>query len=134
MRVVLLGLVLLLAACTDRGAAPPPNLPPAPTYSVFFEPDSTSLTKDAKRVLGEVATQIRATRPSTVVVEGYTSKPGGPAKNQQVSRERVDAVVKALAETGLAPSEMLKIAKGEKTVGLDPVGDRRVDITLQSAR
>jgi outer membrane protein OmpA-like peptidoglycan-associated protein len=133
MRVVLLGLVLLLAACADRGAVRA-NLPPAPTYVVFFEADSTSLTQEARAVVTEVAAKVKAVRPSTVMVEGYAGRPGTPAKNQELSRQRVETVVRALAEAGVASSDVLKIAKGEKTAGLDPTGDRRVEITLQSAR
>jgi outer membrane protein OmpA-like peptidoglycan-associated protein len=135
MRVVLLGFVLLLAACADRAAPPPAATGPlVPTYVVFFSPDEITLTKEAKAVVAEVALKIRATAPSTILVEGFASKPGGSAKNHQVSRQRVDAVVKALADAGVAPGDMLKIAKGEKAAGLDSVGDRRVEITLQTAR
>ncbi|GIL41112.1 OmpA family protein [Roseiterribacter gracilis] len=137
MRVVLLGLVLLLAACADRAAPRSAAGPLVPTYSVFFEPDQTTLSKEAKAVVADVAAKIKATGPSTILVEGFASKPGVTAKNQQISRQRVDAVVKALADAGVSPADMLKVAKGEKTAGLDPTGttgDRRVEITLQSAR
>jgi outer membrane protein OmpA-like peptidoglycan-associated protein len=137
MRIVLLGFVLLLAACADRAAPPAAIGPLAPTYSVFFEPDQTTLSKEAKGVVAEVASKIRATSPSTILVEGFASKPGVPVKNQQISRQRVETVVKALADAGVSSADMLKIAKGEKTSGLDPTGttgDRRVEITLQFAR
>lgn len=138
MRVVLLGLVLLLAACADRTAPKPPSAGPlAPTYSVFFEPDQTTLSKEARAVVADVAAKIKATAPTTILVEGFASKPGVPAKNQQISRQRVETVVKALAEAGVSQADMLKIAKGEKSAGLDTTGttgDRRVEITLQFAR
>jgi outer membrane protein OmpA-like peptidoglycan-associated protein len=138
MRVVLLGFVLLLAACADRTAPPPAASGPlAPTYAVFFEPDQITLSKEARAVVADVAARIRTSKPSTILVEGFASKPGDPVKNRQISRDRVDAVVKALAEAGVSPADMLKIAKGEKSAGLDPTGttgDRRVEITLQFAR
>jgi outer membrane protein OmpA-like peptidoglycan-associated protein len=137
MRVVLLGLVLLVAACVDRTAVPPASqasAPLVPSYAVFFESFSSTLTPEARAVVADVAAKVRTAKPSTVLVEGYAGKPGSAAQNQLLSQERVDAVVKALAAAGVSQSDVLKIAKGERAAGLDPVGDRRVEITLQFAQ
>lgn len=105
-----------------------------PSYSVFFESESVALSPTARQVVKDVAAKIRDTNPQTILVEGFAGKPGTPEKNKQLSRARVDAVVKTLAAEGVSPAQMLKIAKGEREAGLDAVGDRRVEITLTPSR
>jgi len=83
--------------------------------SVLFAAGKAQLSGDALFVIKQVAREVRR-RPETteLVVEGHTDSRGSGAANMQLSLERAQAVVQAMAQSGMLRTLTLRAeGKGE---------------------
>lgn len=104
---------------------------------VLFDLNKATLRPAAREEIRDVARRIEETNPSTVQIDGYTDSSGTPAINNPLSKNRAQAVKKALEQT-LKGNDINFVARGH---GADnPIADnstakgrqlnRRVTITF----
>ncbi|GAB4176624.1 MAG: hypothetical protein OHK0024_14070 [Thalassobaculales bacterium] len=122
MRALALCLMLLAGACATPGPQPPPP------FLVFFAPASAALDEPGLAVLDRAAAAAKA--GGDLLVVGHTSADGTRTANDILSQRRVQAVLRRLAELGVPPERVTWRARGEEEAGLDPDGDRRVEIRV----
>ena len=70
---------------------------------VFFNPNASELSKDAKAQLDALVTKLGDKSKYVVEVRGFTDQTGPVAVNLQLSRQRADAVVRYLTVTHQVP-------------------------------
>lgn len=81
--------------------------------SVKFEPRSAELSRDAERVLTELANKLKAENRNVFIeIQGHTDSRGTPARNRRVGRERAEAVRDFLHQTGIPLHRMSTISYG----------------------
>jgi outer membrane protein OmpA-like peptidoglycan-associated protein len=108
---------------------------------VHFGVNKVALTKDEKAKLDEVAMQIGSLQRYFITVEGYTDQTGSPTYNDQLSRDRANAVISYLVGThnvpvyrihmvGLGKQKLIDEGKGRKA----REASRRVEITVYTAK
>lgn len=109
---------------------------PERSYMVFFDFGSAALTPNVANTLDGVAVAYKQAGNVEVVVAGHTDRAGSAQYNQQLSKQRAEAVRGYLLAKGI-PDEMQKIiAMGEsaplvKTAdGVAEARNRRVEITF----
>lgn len=100
-----------------------------------FPSGSAQLTARAIASLRLLAAQVPAGR--ALHIEGHTDAQGADDTNRLLSQRRADAVRRALAAAGIAPSRLRAVGRGE----VDPIADntteagrsrnRRVEIAVQ---
>jgi len=106
-----------------EAAAPPPPPPPPPPpaattstlgpFKVYFPWDKSSLTKEARATIDEVAAQVKSKKIQRVHIEGNTDTSGGDAYNQKLSDARSAAVRDALIADGVPASAIDTVGLGE---------------------
>nr|WKN38457.1 OmpA family protein [Tunicatimonas sp. TK19036] len=77
------------------------NTPQAEPVMVYFPWDSSELSEQAKTELRTFVSQILKASPQAIRVRGHTDDQGTNDYNQQLARQRVQAVVNFLASLGL---------------------------------
>lgn len=103
---------------------------------ILFATDSASLTGALRSDLTTLAASINAYPGTTINVIGHTDNTGGAAYNQDLSARRAQAVSSVLIGSGVAPSRIRSIGRGEDApiaTNLTPEGraqNRRVEITI----
>lgn len=98
---------------------------------VYFGFDQSDLSDGAQTALLGLVKELKANPGLTVALEGYTDPQGAREYNYQLSRRRVEAVRRFLAEKGI---QLPRI----QSIGLGPIADRgqpeekkrRVTVTL----
>jgi outer membrane protein OmpA-like peptidoglycan-associated protein len=100
-----------------------------------FPSGSAQLTARAIASLRQLAAEVPA--GASLSIEGHTDAQGADDANRLLSQRRADAVRRALAAAGIAPSRLRAVGRGEA----DPVADnateagrarnRRVEIAVQ---
>ncbi|MGH8446289.1 MAG: OmpA family protein, partial [Solimonas sp.] len=80
---------------------------------VKFEFDSDRLTKEAQRILDQVATTLGAYPNVNVEVEGHTDSIGSDSYNLGLSERRAIAVKKYLADHAVSAKRMTPVGYGE---------------------
>ena len=100
-----------------------------------FPSGSAQLTERAIASLRQLAAEVPA--GASLAIEGHTDAQGADDANRLLSQRRADAVRRALAAAGIAPSRLRAVGKGET----DPVAEnttesgrarnRRVEIAVQ---
>jgi peptidoglycan-associated lipoprotein len=105
------------------------------TVQIYFEPDSAEVTSEGRAVLRAAAAQAKPCGVQSVSVLGLADASGAPQASLELSKRRADAVVQALAATGLPAAEFDTAAAGQAgsvTAGGDtrPLR-RRADVTLK---
>ncbi len=86
--------------------------------TVLFASDATIVTPLGRQVVERAAAQIRRDRPGRVTVTGYTDRDGAKPQNSQLSRQRAEAVARALkVAVGPGPTVYRSAARGEN----DPI-------------
>lgn len=100
-----------------------------------FPSGSAQLTARALASLRQLAAEVPA--GASLHIEGHTDAQGADDTNRLLSQRRADAVRRALAAAGIAPSRLRAVGRGEA----DPVADnstgagrarnRRVEIAVQ---
>lgn len=115
-------LLLALAACSTFGSNGPP-------YVVFFQERSAQLDEQARSLIAVVAKRANDEPAASVEVIGYTDSAGSPPADVVLSQQRAQAVADALAASGVAPSRLVRIGRGQ--TGGDPgLASRRVEIAI----
>jgi outer membrane protein OmpA-like peptidoglycan-associated protein len=114
---------------------------PANQAVVHFGVNKDTLTKDEKAKLDDVAMQIASLQRYFITVEGYTDQTGSPSYNDQLSRERANAVISYLVGqhnvpvyrihmVGLGEQKLIDEGKGKKA----REASRRVEINVFTAK
>ena len=86
--------------------------------TVLFAENSAALTDYARTVIADAAKAIKASRPSVIVVSGYTDEIAGQPANLKLSSQRATAVLTALkADVGPGPTAYSTKDHGER----DPI-------------
>lgn len=114
---------------------------PANTAVVHFAINKSTLSKDEKSKLDDVATQVSSLQRYFITVEGYTDQTGSASYNDQLSRDRANQVISYLVGShdipvyrihmvGLGEQKLIDEGKGKKA----REESRRVEITVYSAK
>jgi OOP family OmpA-OmpF porin len=122
---------------------PPPSVPveapaPAPSapqvFLVFFDWDRADVTPAGMEVVRLAANAYRAGGSVRLQVTGYTDLSGSAGYNQRLSERRANNVANALANLGVARSDMAVTGRGENDPrvrtpkGVREPQNRRVEI------
>lgn len=100
------------------------------TARLYFENDDAEFPADTKLSLSAVTSYLRSNKSSTAVISGYHSASGNLARNQELSLQRAQAVVKLLLESGI-PAERMRLEKPQKAEGSgSPEEARRVEVKV----
>lgn len=103
---------------------------------ILFATDSASLSGALQSDLTTLAASINAYPDTTINVIGHTDNTGAAAYNQDLSARRAQAVSSVLIQSGVAPSRIRSIGRGEDAPiasNLNAEGraqNRRVEITI----
>jgi outer membrane protein OmpA-like peptidoglycan-associated protein len=93
---------------------PVPN--DAPLYvrdSILFAPGSVTLSASAKSVLDLGVLLFSQNPQMTMVIEGHTDADGTAEENLRLSQARVDVILAYFIDSGVDPSKVTGVAKGE---------------------
>jgi outer membrane protein OmpA-like peptidoglycan-associated protein len=135
-----LGLAAGLWACTTTERS---HIVQAPahcvdqTVQVYFEPQSSELTKEGRAVIAAAATGVRSCKVASVEVIGLADAAGAPAASLELSHKRAASVAGALQAEGL-PAAEYKVAAAGQAGAVTASGQaqpmrRRADIILHLA-
>jgi outer membrane protein OmpA-like peptidoglycan-associated protein len=135
-----IALAVGLAACTTTERT---SLVQAPahcvdqTVQVYFEPQSSELTKEGRAVIAAAATGARSCRVMGVEVVGLADAAGAPDASLELSHQRAASVADALKADGL-PAAEFKVAAAGQAGAVTASGQarpmrRRADIVLHLA-
>jgi outer membrane protein OmpA-like peptidoglycan-associated protein len=108
---------------------------------VHFGVNRYMLTKAESAILDGVASQVASVQRYFITIEGYTDQTGSAAYNQQLSRQRADAVIAYLVGShnipvyrihtvGLGEQNLIDGGKGRKA----REASRRVEVTVYTAK
>lgn len=104
------------------------------TVQIYFEPNSTEVTREGRAVLRAAASQAKGCRVDELSILGLADAAGTPDANLELSKKRVAAVTQVLAATGLPVAQLeLRAAGQEGSVtprGAAPLR-RRADVVLK---
>lgn len=96
--------------------APAPEqrlLPVVSSYTILFDHDKSSIRPDEIATLDRAMREINKYSPRQITVTGYTDSSGMTTYNQTLSREREQAVSKALLARGMESEVLDREAHGE---------------------
>src|SRR5262245_36147995 len=124
--------------------APPVATPPPapqsvapPSFMVFFDWDSASLSEASLNVVRQASSAFKSKGSARIRATGHTDTSGPEAYNMALSLRRANAVKNALVREGVPTQAITVIGMGEKGL-LVPTGDgvrepqnRRVEIVIQ---
>jgi outer membrane protein OmpA-like peptidoglycan-associated protein len=138
-----------IKAQSDNLAAVQGNLAGAYIYQfvdkadVMFGLNKSTLTKDAKATLDQLAQKVQSTTHPMVEVAGFTDKTGSASYNLVLSRKRAEAVQRYLAKQNVPIRQIQIIGMGEERppadLALNPASadvphmERRVQVRIYSA-
>ena len=140
-----LGLVLgpaMLAACAS--APKPVATPQGPavacadfSFPIYFEKGSDQLTEAAKLEITYAAARVKGCKLGSVGVVGLADADGAAKRNLVLSRQRANAVAKALAASNLPAPKFDVQALGE-TGATTPGGDpeplrRKTEVVIRAS-
>lgn len=113
------GLLLALAACENLPKIRMPSIasPPACAdfaISIYFEPGSAVVTKEAQALIHSAGARARRCQVSGVDVVGLASVAGDSASNLDLSRNRAATVTAALAANGFEHVDINTTAVGDE--------------------
>jgi OmpA-OmpF porin, OOP family len=74
--------------------------------NVMFQVNSSKLTKNSYPGIQELSDSLKANPDLDLVIEGHTDNTGSPSYNLELSKERADAVKKALLKMGIEESRI----------------------------
>lgn len=122
----------------DAQNFPPPLsgaiAPPARSYVVYFDPNSTVLSERARDVIAQAARASSRLAYTRIEVSGHTDITGAKASNVELSRLRAQAVADELVRWGIARSVIEIHAFGDERpafvpqAGVSEPRNRRVEI------
>lgn len=88
-------------------------LPIVSSYTVLFDHDKSNIRSNEIQTLDRAMREISKYNPRQVTVTGYTDSSGSAEYNQVLSREREQAVSKALLSRGIENQSLEREARGE---------------------
>ena len=99
-----------------------------------FEEGSARMDAASRSLVDEVAQALRPCLGSIIAITGHTDSSGSPAGNMELSRERADAVRRALIARGI-PADGLRargVGSREPIEGLEPTdpANRRIEFSV----
>ena len=98
---------------------------------IYFASGSAALPADAKATIERVLMTLKGSDEAKATISGYHDMSGDPAKNAELSKERAQAVQKALVDAGIA-EDRIDLQKPQATgEGGSADEARRVEITVQ---
>lgn len=102
--------------------------------TIRFEESSTRIDAASSDLIDEVADSLRPCLGSIIALTGHTDSSGPEPGNLELSRERAEAVRKALVQRGI-PADGLRIrgvGSREPVAGLDPSdpANRRIEFSV----
>jgi outer membrane protein OmpA-like peptidoglycan-associated protein len=94
------------------------DVSPAPekvirSYTILFDHDKSGIRPNENATLDRAMKEINKYNPREITVTGYTDSSGMVAYNQKLSREREQAVSKALLARGMESKTLDREARGE---------------------
>ncbi len=116
--------------------APMPEATPAPAAAVpaanfYFEVDKFELPVAREGSIEAVATYVMANPTSMVVVSGYHDPTGDAAHNEELAKQRAQAVKAALMAAGVTEAQ-IEMVKPVVTTGSGDLAEaRRVEVTVR---
>ncbi len=99
-------------------------------YGILFDVDRADLRPGSGQVLDTIATILKANPPLRIEVQGHTDSTGSAERKRQLSLERAEAVVSALALYGVDRGRLQPGGLGAD----QPVGDNATDEGRQQNR
>lgn len=115
-------------------SAPTPPPPQPQIFLVFFDWDRADVTPAGMEIVRQAANAYKAGGSVRLQVTGYTDLSGSPGYNQRLSERRANNIAKALANLGVARSDMTVSGRGENDprvptpAGVREPQNRRVEI------
>lgn len=121
-----------------NGFTPTPNPAEqiATSYVVFFDLNSTKVTKEGESVLDDVFNELSDDTEYTIHLDGYADRSGSDKYNIKLSEMRSAAVKNRLVQKGLNKGKIILKAHGEETPlietpdGAKEKANRRVEIFI----
>ncbi|WP_269715214.1 OmpA family protein [Caulobacter sp. NIBR2454] len=109
---------IAVAGCASLGPKRSDIVQAAPscqdfTVSIYFERDSTQVTREARAVLRGASGMAAGCKVDKVTVTGLADAVGAANVNLQLSRDRAQAVEQALARAGFPTIEFSTAAVGD---------------------
>jgi outer membrane protein OmpA-like peptidoglycan-associated protein len=84
-----------------------------------FDPGQAALRADAMPIVNEIAALLRGDPALKLSIEGHTDNLGDPGRNRELSDRRAEALVAALAASGIDPPRLDGVGFG----GARPIAD-----------
>lgn len=104
--------------------------------TIRFEESSRTIETASLGLIDEVVAALRPCRGSIIAIHGHTDSSGDEARNVTLSRERANAVRRALVRRGIPADALRAIGSGsrEPIAGLDPAdpANRRIEFSVIS--
>jgi len=123
MRHLILGLLLLVAACATQH-------PGTHRQLVYFQEWSYQLDATAQAAVDTSVAFVKRHPTGMVTVIGYADPEGTSAENLKLSRDRAQAVVNALVAAGIPEARIKREAKGKTEFVQSSLESRRVEIVF----
>lgn len=124
------------ASAQEVSLVPAQGLSMSLTEQLLFPVNSSALTPEGTRKVGEIADVLREFPESDVFVMGYTSSDGDDAYNVQLSQRRADAVRNTLIANQISPSRITALGMGSSNpvatndTAAGRLQNRRVEINV----
>ena len=121
-----------------NGFTPTPNTDEqiSTSYVIFFDLNSTAITKDGESVIGDVFNELSDDTEYSIRLDGYADRSGKKNYNKALSERRAVAVRERLKKKGLNKGNFTITAHGETTPmietpdGVKEKANRRVEIFI----
>ena len=123
-RFIVLGLLLLTGACAFFA-------PAGQRFVVFFQADAVTLDETAAKQVVVNAAAYALDHPDMLIqVDGFADKNGTPEANAEITRARVQNVIRGLTSNGVPITRIARREVGAVAFTLDSQESRRVTIVI----
>lgn len=114
-------------SCIDKEEVktPPVQEKIVRSYTILFDFDESDIRPEERRTLERIAQELNKYHPNQVTVTGYTDSSGPADYNQMLSRERAQAVSRALLNRGIKTRTIDQKARGEYDLAVETADDVR---------